>query len=213
MAGQKQRAGEKMTKIKNFRVNLRPREIARWLKKERGVETTPELELTIAEAIKEARKWVTPAAVYTTLTRKTAEKTTTIAMPPEAVALSVAVVSIGTGLEAERKNAQPGSPRDMLLSAIEQEALAQSLQFTVRLIGEQAEEEDCEMSSPVSVQEAPVASSLATLLGVARIGIQFDPSAPEPPPYVRVSYWFWTPAGKGPSRRAEPAGRAEKVAA
>jgi hypothetical protein len=206
-------SGEEMTKIKNFRVNLRPREIARWLKKERGVETTPELELTIAEAVKEAKQWVAPGAVYTTLTRKTAEKTTTIPLPPEAVALSVVVVSIGTGLQTQRKTAESGSQRDMILAALEQEALSQSLQFTVRLIGEQAEEEDCEMSSPVSVQEAPVASSLATLLGVARIGIQFDPSAPEPPPYVRVSYWFWTPAGQGPSRRAEPAGRAEKVAA
>jgi len=202
-----------MTKIKNFRVNLRPREIARWLKKERGLESTPELELAIGEAVKEAKRWLTPAAVYTTLTRKTAEKMTTIPLPPEAVALSVTAVSIGKGLQAERQSAESGSMRGMLLAALEQEALSQSLQFTVRLIGEQAEEEDCEMSSPVSVQEAPVASSLATLLGVARIGIELDPSAPEPPPYVRVSYWFWTPAVKGPSRRAEPAGRAEKVAA
>jgi hypothetical protein len=202
-----------MTKIKNFKVTIRPREIARWLKKEKGLETTPELELAIEEAVKEAKRWVTPAAVYTTLTRQTAEKMTKIPMPPEAVALSIVAVSIGSGLAAERKAAASGSQQDLLLAALEQEALAQSLQFTVRLIGEQAEEEDCEMSSPVSVQEAPVASSLATLLGVARIGIQFDPSASELPPHVRVSYWFWTPAAKGPSRRAESAGRAEKVAA
>src|SRR6266446_4020174 len=110
---------EEMTKIKNFRVNLRSRVIARWLKKERGLESTPELELTIGEAVKEAKRWVTPAAVYTTLTRKTAEKTTTIPMPPEAVALSVAAVSIGKGLVAERQSAESGSPRDMLLAALE----------------------------------------------------------------------------------------------
>jgi hypothetical protein len=202
-----------MTKIKNFRVTLRPREIARWLKKERGVETTPELELTIGEIIKEAKKWMAPAAVYTTLTRQTAEKTTTIPLPPEAVALSVVAVSVGSGLETERKTVEPGTLRERLLAALQQEALAQSLQFTVRLIGEQAEEENCEMSSPVSVQEAPVVSSLATLLGVARIGIVLDASAPDLPPHVRVCYWFWTPAAKGPSRRAEPVGRAEKVAA
>src|SRR5467141_914359 len=83
-----------MTKIKNFRVTLRPREMARWLKKERGVETTPELELAIEGMIKESRKWVTPAAVYATLTRHTAEKTTALALPPDAVALSVAAVPI-----------------------------------------------------------------------------------------------------------------------
>ncbi len=43
-----------MTKIKNFRIHLRPREIARWLKKERGLETTPDLEMTIEQGIKEA---------------------------------------------------------------------------------------------------------------------------------------------------------------
>src|SRR6266404_9059077 len=112
-----------MTKIKNFRVNLRTREIVRWLKKERGIESTPELELAIGETVKEAKRWVTPAAVYTTLTRKTAEKTTAIPMPPEAVALSVAAVSIGKGLEAERQSVESGSLREMLLAALEQEAL------------------------------------------------------------------------------------------
>ena len=212
-----------MTKIKNFRVHFRPREMARWLKKERGVEIiTPELELAIDEVAKEAKKWVIPAAVYTTLTRQTAEKTTTIPWPPEAVALSVAAVSIGPALEAERKSAAADATREMLLAALLQEALAQSLQFTIRLIGEQAKEEDCEMSLPVSVQDLPAGrqgllASLATLLGLARIGIAIDAAAPELPPYARVSYLFWTPVSKGPASAKAPAGKsagsAEKVAA
>jgi len=202
-----------VTKIKNFRVNLRAREMARWLKKERGLETTPELELQIQEIIKESKKWVMPAAVYTTLTRQTAEKTTSIPLPPDAVALSLTAVSIGPALEAELKNAAKDPQREMLLAALAQEALGQSLHFTVRLIGEQAEAENCLMSSPVSVPEVPVAASLATLLGVARIGVEIDAASPELPPHVRVSHWFWTPVPKGSSRRAEPAGRAEKVPA
>ncbi len=202
-----------MTKIKNFRVTLRAREMARYLKKERGVETTPELELAIEQTVNDGKKWVAPAAVYTTLTRQTAEKTTPISFPPVAVALSVAAVTIGTALETERRASEPGSTREMLLAALEQEALTQALQFTVRLIGEQAKEEECEMSPPVSVQDGALVSSLSALLGVARIGIHVDASTETLPPHTRVSYWFWTPAGKGSSGRAQPVGRTEKVAA
>ena len=62
------------------------------------------------------------------------------------------------------------------------------------------------MTPPVCMHEAFVAAPLASLLGVARIGIAIDSHAPQPP-YVRVAYWFWTPSGKGPSERTEPAGR------
>ena len=44
-----------MTKIKNFRVTLRAREMARYLKKERGVETTPELELAIEQIVNDGK--------------------------------------------------------------------------------------------------------------------------------------------------------------
>ena len=70
-----------MTKIKNFRLMLRAREITRWLKKERKFEVTPELDIAVEQLIKEGKKWITPAAIYTTLTRPIAEKTTTITFP------------------------------------------------------------------------------------------------------------------------------------
>lgn len=201
-----------MTKIKNFRVTLRPREMARWLKRERAVETTPELEVSLEQLAKESRQWVSPAAVYTTLTHQTAEKTTSIPLPKNAVALSIAVVSIGSALQGEL--ARAGDPaREMLLSALFQESLSQSLAFTVRLLTEQARDEDCEVSPAVVVAEEKSAAALASLAGVARIGIDLDAAACALPSYVRVAYTFWTPIGKTSSRRAEPAGRAEKVAA
>ncbi len=192
-----------MTKIKNFRITLRPREMARWLKKERGLETTPELEMSIEQAAKESKRWVEPAAIYTTLTRSIAEKTTAISFPNKAIAVSVVAVSIGPGLESQRQAEEAGAPRESLLSALQQESLAQSLHFVVRLIQDQAKDEDCDMSSPVSVEEAQVASSLATLLGVQRIGIALDASIPSIPSHVRLAWLFWTPVGKGASRRTE----------
>jgi len=206
-----------MTKIKNFRISLRSREMARWLKKERGMDTTPELDVAIDQAAKEAKAWIEPAAIYTTLTRQIAEKTTTISFPDKAIAVSVLAVSIGPALEKEWQAAQSDPMKESLLAALRQEALSQALQFAVRLVQDQAKEEDCEMSAPVSDlpagrQALSVASSLATLLGTARIGIHVDASGF--PPYARVAWLFWTPVGKNSGRA--PTGRpvgTEKVAA
>jgi hypothetical protein len=205
-----------MTKIKNFRIQLRTRDMARWLKKERGLETTPELEVSVEQAGKEAKRWIEPAAVYTTLTRQIAEKTTTISFPDKAIAISIVAVSIGPALEAERKSAEAGSSTETLLAAVQQEALAQALQFAIRLVQDQAKEEDCEMSAPVFSPDLFTSSTLPTLLGVQRIGIAFDASTQELPSHARVAWLFWTPVGKSSSRQAGAPNRkagSEKVAA
>ncbi len=190
-----------MTKIKNFRLTLRPREMARWLKKERALETTPELELAIEQAAKEAKRSIETAAIYTTLTRQIAEKTTTIAFPEKTIAVSVIAVSIGPALQALREASQADAAKESLFAAVHQEALGQALQFVVRLVQEQAKDEDCDMTAAFS--ESNVAPSLATLLGVARIGIALDATGSELPPYSRVAWLFWTPVGKGTTKRAE----------
>jgi hypothetical protein len=188
-----------MTKIKNFRITLRPREMARWLKRERQLETTPDLEVSIDLIIKESKNWVTPAAVYTTLTRQLAEKTTSISFPAKSIAVSALAVSIGEGLNAPPLAAQGEPSREALLAAVQQEALAQALHFVVRLVQDQAKEEDCEMSSPIS--ESQVAASLVPFLGAERIGI--SASGSDLPPHARVAWLFWTPVGKGAAKRAE----------
>jgi hypothetical protein len=194
-----------MTKIKNFRIALRAREIARWLKKERGLETTPDLEISIERLINEAKAFIEPAALYSTLTKPVAEKATAIPFPDKAIAVSVIVVSIGSVLNQKQMEAKDDTNREPLLAALELEALNQSLAFASRLIQDQAKEEDCELSPSVVAVEPAVASSLASLVGVQRIGIDLDPSANSFPSYARVAWLFWTPEGKGASRRAEKA--------
>jgi hypothetical protein len=199
-----------MTKIKNFRITLRAREMARWLKKECGLETTPELEFALEQLIKDSKRWIEPASVYTTLTRPVAEKTTTIPFPEKAVAVSVIAVSIGPAAEQERLAVPESDERGLFLAALQQEALSQTLQFAVRLIQDQAKEEECEMSAPVLAQDAATVASLASLVGVQRIGIDLaafgEPrqgraaAAPELPAHARMAWIFWTPVGKGANR-------------
>jgi len=201
-----------MTKIRNFKIPFRTREMARWLKKERGLEVTPDLEQSIERQVKEARAWIEPAAVYTTLTRQTAEKTTAIEFPEKAIAVSIVAVSIGPALDDERQTPQADANRESLLAALGQEALAQSLQFAVRLIQEQAKDEDCEMTAPACAPDPQLAGSLAMLVGVSRIGITLESGAPLPP-FARLAWLFWTPVGKGSAVAPSKAGRAEKVTA
>lgn len=201
-----------MTKIKNFRVTLRPREMARLLKKEQGVETTPDLEITLEQLVKDSKQWITPAAVYTTLTRQVAEKATSLPLPQDAIAVSVVAVSVGPALPEEiTRTTDPA--RQQQLSALLHESLSQSVHFVTRLVTDQAKEEECDMSTPTPVEDPALAGAIAALLGIHRIGIQLDlPDSPLPN-FSRVACSYWIPKGKGSARRTESSSRVEKVAA
>jgi hypothetical protein len=203
-----------MTKIKNFRITLRPREIGRILKNQDHLQLTPALEASIDHAAKESKRFLTPAALYTTLTRATAEKATSIALPKAAIAVSVIAVTIGRAVEDELASAvsRADALQAALLAAIRQEGLAQSIQFAIRLIQDQAKDEECEMSEAWAVTEPPLLPSLATLLGIQRIGIELDTEDPVLPSYARLVWSAWTPLAKRSSRRPESFARAEKAA-
>src|SRR5262249_39080737 len=142
--------GGGVTKIKNFRINLRAREIGRLMKSQSQIQLTPALEASIEHAINDAKRLLQPAAVYTTLTRSTAEKATPLPLTDPAVASSAIAVTIGPALEEEIKSAsdRQDTLQTSLLTALRQEALQQAVQFIVRLIEDQAKEEECDMSAP-----------------------------------------------------------------
>lgn len=201
-----------MTKIKNFRITLRPRDVARWLKANRGLATTPELEASIDAAIKSVKPTLKTAAIYTTLTRVTGEKVTPLAYPSKSVAASIIAVTVGPELETARSAAETNGDtgQESLFAALQQEGLAQAIHFAIRLIQEQAKEEDCEMSPAIPSDDGTVLKPLAELLGLQRVGIDFNPDAPTLPAHARIVWTFWTPLGKGGKR--ETPSRSEKAA-
>jgi len=193
-----------MTKIKNFRIHLRAREIVRWLKNNRRMAATPEMQLAVESAIEKSKAFLHPAAVYTTLTRATAEKATSIAFPDHSVAASIIAVTIGPLFDSEQTAAlQNDDPRAQFLDALKEEGLQQSIHFAVRLLQEQAKEEECELSSPVLAEDVALLSSLTTLLGSQRIGIQLNPAQPEWPSHARLVWTYWTPARRAASRKSD----------
>jgi hypothetical protein len=201
-----------MTKIKNYRINLRPREIARSLKNEHQIATTPEIELAVDAAIKRWKALVHPAAVYTTLTRTTAEKATSIAFPDKTVAVSVLAATIGPDFSATQASIEgEGAPSEaLLMAAVQHEALQQAVQFGIKLLQDQAKEEECELSQAVVAEDPKLVSGLGNLLGTSRIGINAEEGAL--PPHARLIWVFWSPVGKSSSRKADNASK-QKAAA
>jgi hypothetical protein len=202
-----------MTKIKNFRITLRPREVARILKTQEKMQLTPALEQSIEVAINDNKRQLQPAAIYTTLTRSTAEKTTSLPLADPCVAVSIVAVSLAPGVENEIATAGEGQDplQTALLRALREEALQQSVQFIVRLLESQAKEEECDMTPPRDASDEVLLRSLGPLLGLQRIGIDLNMDKPELPPYARLVWTVWTPKVrvKTPARSA---GRSEKAA-
>jgi hypothetical protein len=202
-----------MTKIKNYRITLRAREVARLLKAEAKLQITPALEASIEHAINEARRQLQPSAVYTTLSRSTAEKATPLPMADPAVAASAIAVTIGTALNEEIQSAtdRQDTLQASLLQALRVEALQQAVQFIMRLIEDQAKEEECEMSAPRDVNDGVLLTSLGSLLGMQRIGINLASENPQIPPHARLVWTVWSPKVRAKAS-AKTAGRAEKAA-
>jgi hypothetical protein len=183
-----------MTKIKNFRIHLRAREIGRLLKAQSKLQLTPELEASIEHAITHWKRILQPAAVYTTLTRGTAEKATALPLADPAVAVSTIAATIGPALDQEIQAAtdRQDTLQAALLSALRDEALQQAVQFIGRLIDDQAKDEECDLSEMRVVEDGVLAASLGSLLGAQRIGIPVNPDTSKLPPHSRLVWTVWT---------------------
>jgi|GEM_PF-1874898 len=204
-----------MTKIKNFRITLRGREVARLLKNRQGMPLDPAQEASLEPTLTECRALVKPASLYATLTRQTAVNAVPFELPKKAVALSAICATIGPGLSQLRQEAeaQNDSARLNLLQCIEQEALQLATSFALRLVSDQAKKEDCELTEPQDCQEADTRGKLATVLNMERIGLTLTGSDSALPAYARLIYVVWMPIVKAtPSRRAPTKSRLEKAA-
>lgn len=208
-----------MTKIKNFRITLRGREVARLLKAKIGMPLDPAQEASIEPALAECRARLKPASLYATLTRQTAVNAVPFELPGKAVALSVIGVTIGPGIGDLWQAVDLPAGRQAridLLQAIEQEALQQAAAFALRLVQDQAKKEDCELTDAQDCQETETRQKLATLLDLGRINLALGESDAAVPAHARLLYTVWLPTGKSaakkPSSKPAAKSRLEKAA-
>ena len=135
-----------MRKIKNFRVNLRLKEILRVIKKLMNTaELSIEFEKSVQRCCRFYSKFLVPSVVYETFSKETLPFVYEKDAPSKWIAESVFFVTIGSGLYEEYKRNEEifGEYTEKIVSVISSDALEQSKNFIQRLVSSEAQEENC----------------------------------------------------------------------
>ena len=186
-----------MRKIKNFRVNLRVREITRVIKK---LINAPELPVEIEEAVQRGchfySKFIVPCVVYDAFAKDALPFVYEKDAPAKWAAQSIFFLTIGRQLQEEfKKNEEAfGEHTGKIVSAVAVDALEQSKNFIQRLIAGEAEEENCELSRSVELP-ADLYAEAAKLLPIDKIGVSIDDGTLEPQ-YSCCGLFYWMPSKK-----------------
>lgn len=190
-----------MRKIKNFKVNLRVKEILRVMKKLIDVaDLSMELEETIQRCCRLYFKFLSPSVVYDAFSKNALSFTYEQDAPSKWIAESVFFVTIGNGLCEEYKKNEGtfGEHTGKIVSAIAVDALEQSKFFTQRLIAKEAQDENCEISKIVDVPR-DLYKEFAKVIPIDKIGVSIE-SNDVSPKYSTCGLFYWIPSKKKAKR-------------
>jgi hypothetical protein len=191
-----------MKKIRNFKVNLRAREIIRVVKK---LTNAPETDVEIEESAQRACRFysgfISPSVVYDTFSKDTISFIYEKDAPSKWIARSVFFITIGTKLEEEfKKNENAfGEHSKTIVSAIAVDALEQAKNFTQRLVAAEAEDENCDISRSVEIPP-DLYEEAAKLVPADKIDISVIEGTLSQQ-YSTCGLFYWTPSGKRKSKR------------
>jgi hypothetical protein len=187
-----------MKKIKKFKINLRQREIARLLKATTKTEITPQLEEAIRRESARLQPLINPAAVYETQPKEKVAEELSAAAPERWVAASSYVVTIGSEVEGEIRDAQ-GRSEGMLaqiLHAVALEALEQTDNFVHRLLVDEARSESCELSDRQQVATTVAWTPFSAALLPDKIGVSLKDPDRFTPMFSSAGIVYWIPVKK-----------------
>jgi hypothetical protein len=188
-----------MKKIKHFKINFRQREILRLLKTTaRLSEMTAQLEEAVMRESERLHSIVAPAAMYETQQRDKLPAEFASAGPGSSIAASLYLVTIGSGVEQEIKDAQQREENivSQILHAIAIEALEQSNNFVLRLLADEAKEDGCELSQQQTISAPDSLTKFFEILPGDKIGVQRSGDAAFQPLYSHAGASFWLPLKK-----------------
>jgi hypothetical protein len=184
-----------MRKIKNFKINLRIKEILRVTKKLNNVfEVSFELEEIVKRSCHVYSKFLHPSVVYDTFSRESfslLEENTALF---KYVACSVFFITIGNNLEEEYKlnTTAFGEYTSIIVSAIAVDALEQGRNFVHKLIINEAKDESCEISRAEGFDNT-VYSDLAKIIPIEKINVSIV-SGELIPKYSACGLFYWIPS-------------------
>lgn len=197
-------------KIKKFRIRPRLATVARILKSIMSVKQLPaDVESVLPTEIEGFLPKMMPTAFYQTWSRDeipgSLRETVKDAGGKKLVALSALVATIGEepedALSALLMNGE--TQRSQIATAVCEESADLCLQFLIRLLAEEAEGDDCEISEPIPVPAGPVMADALMLLDAEQEGVLIDPAFHLSPRFTRVALVVWWPAAR--RKKAAPA--------
>ncbi len=186
-----------MRKIKNFKVNLRVREIMRVMKKLTNTqELSSELEESVQKGCHFYSKLVQPSAVFDTFAKDSLPFVYEKDAPPKWVAQSIYFITIGNALYDEyKKNEEAfGEHTGKIVSALAVDVLEQAKNFVQRLISSEADDEGCDLSRAVDIPEDIIGEVIKSV-PVEKIDITFEDGKIKPQ-YSSCGFFYWTPSKK-----------------
>ncbi|MEA5000801.1 MAG: hypothetical protein VB017_02815 [Endomicrobiaceae bacterium] len=187
-----------MRKIKNFKINIRPREISRILRKLLNI---TELDIDVEESVQRAcffyGKCIKPAVVYDTFSKETAVFSFIGETPSKWIAVSPFILTIGNALKEEFDSNRDifGEYTTQIVSAISADTLEQSKNFVQKLIASEAGDENCELSRHLEIS-SNFYHDVFQILPVEKINVTLSEDGKFKPSYSAAGLFYWIPLKK-----------------
>jgi hypothetical protein len=182
-----------MRKIKNFKVNLRVREIIRVIKKlTNAAELSAELEEAVQRGCHFYSKFLAPAVVYDTFAKGSLPFLYEKDAPQKWMAQSVFFLTIGDNISEEfaKNKTAYGEHTAKIVSAIAVDALEQSKNFLQRILSNEAENENCDISRSAELPKDYYAQALQ-ILPIDKINLVLQDGVLIPQ-YSACGLFYWT---------------------
>jgi hypothetical protein len=186
-------------KIKGFKINLRSRDILRFLKNTANIsEVTPQLEEAIKREKTKLEKTLKPAIVFETLTKDKVDFDLGLDMPPRWISASFCVATLGIEAEKNLQEAECSAEglSGKIIHSIYLEALEQSVNFVSRIISDEAKQDNCELSERMKLSSYTALHRLFEIVTVDKIGVSLLDTKELQPQYTTCAVFFWIPNSK-----------------
>lgn len=196
-------------KIKKFRIRPRVASVGRILKAIMSVKSLPpEIEQSLPAEIDAFLPRMMPTAFYQTWARDEfppfLQEIVKQAGGKKVVALSALVATIGEEPEdALSEMLMNGETQhSQVATAVCEESADLCLNFLTRLLTEEAEGDDCDVSDPILVEPGETLAETLTLLEADQEGVSLDNAFHLSPRFTRVALVVWWPAAR--KKKAAP---------
>lgn len=187
-----------MRKIKNFKINIRTREISRIIRKLLNVEELPiEIEEAVQKSCFVCEKIIKPAVVYDTFSKETMLFSIETEAPEKWVAISPYILTIGNVLEEEYSKNKTlfGEYGVQIVSAIAADALEQARSFVQKLLSSEAGDENCELSRSIELPKQ-YNQEIIKYLPVEKINLSLTEEGDFIPANSMAGIYYWIPLKK-----------------